>query len=260
MIGIPIKYRETIYLFDNKDLESFISSANSHSDKLIQYDQMTRSLGTDSYSDSITFGMDDYEPVRYVGNYKISIVFDIDAFNTKIDWSHFTKPHDFETRVSVFRDVVLFPRTINWAYVIAQAITPLKEDGFSVAYSRISHIYLPTCHEMLSKETHETKKDYDVTINVFSRSKSLKFPFKMQYNVQYSQDGNFITSQSSNYLKTFSGSTELLWHDNYFKKLSGIPCVNYASGSMCKSSALYKDCTLTTTKLLCSADNYKLVC
>jgi len=38
MIGIPIKNRETIYLFDNKDLRGFINEVNDHSESLIKYD------------------------------------------------------------------------------------------------------------------------------------------------------------------------------------------------------------------------------
>lgn len=143
-------------------------------------------------------GSYDTEPVRYVGNYKISIVFDVNAFDTKIDWTKFTKPYDFDQRVSVFRDESLFPSTVKWAYVVAQAINPVSNDGFSIAYPRMSHIYMPTCHEITEYDRNAGNvKDYDVTLNVFARSNTLKFPFNLSSNKQYAMStsyGNIITS------------------------------------------------------------------
>jgi hypothetical protein len=96
-----------------------------------------RSQHTDGFSTN-------YAPVHEVGNYKCSVVPNLDALRSAIDWSRFTVPHDLAARLSVLDDPTLVPPSSG--FVVAEAIRSVKEDGFGVVFPG-HHAFFPTCHE-----------------------------------------------------------------------------------------------------------------
>ena len=47
--------------------------------------------------------------IHKVGNYSISVIYDINDLDSKIVWNYFKKPSDYDTRVNTIKNTTLFP-------------------------------------------------------------------------------------------------------------------------------------------------------
>lgn len=83
--------------------------------------------------------------VHDIGNYKLTLAPTLHDLNTRIDWSQFEKPHDFNQRFKTLHNKRLYPH--NCAYVVAEAHKSVKDDGFGVIYPDPGFTYFPTAHE-----------------------------------------------------------------------------------------------------------------
>lgn len=103
---------------------------------------------------------DSMAKVVRVGNYNCSVVFSADDVITRIDWTQFTCPPDLYSRLAVMRDGGLMPE--NAAFVVAEAVESVQEDGFGVAYP-VDSVFFPTCHESNASGVY----DFDVCCYAF---------------------------------------------------------------------------------------------
>ena len=87
---------------------------------------------------------DDFAAVHAIGNYNCSVVGSFEELMSRVDWSKFSRPVDFEARVSVFADAYL--NLTQCGFVIAEAFQSVENDGFGVVYPG-SRVLFPTCHE-----------------------------------------------------------------------------------------------------------------
>lgn len=87
-----------------------------------------------------------YVPVVQVGRYRVSVVPDGSSVRTRVDWSKFHLPHDFQRRMTTIDDAeVMGGRPM--AYAIVQATAPSVEaSAFGVVYPGWRPFF-PTCHE-----------------------------------------------------------------------------------------------------------------
>jgi len=83
--------------------------------------------------------------VHDIGNYKISVASNIDELFNNIDWDKFKLPDDFESRKNTLFNTSLYKG--NYAYVVAQAVKSVKDDGFGIAFPDPDYDYFPTAHE-----------------------------------------------------------------------------------------------------------------
>ena len=106
------------------------------------------------------FSPNSFRKVHQIGNYNISIAKDLSELKSKIDWSNFDLPNDFDTRFGTLSNSSVYDND-NYAYVIAQASKSVKNDGFGVIYPDDDNgSYFPTAHE----ETETEMASYDVQI------------------------------------------------------------------------------------------------
>jgi len=119
---------------------------------------MSRSFRGKTDSDSLK--------VYEVGNYKISVALGFSALESRLDWTKFTKPDDFELRIKTLLNPKLYPPTYKWFYVVASAVKNIKDDGFGVIYPRLSAdlLYFPTAHEQRKDNSINSgyKFDYEL--------------------------------------------------------------------------------------------------
>ena len=121
--------------------------------------EMGRGYGVDSLSGSLMRKSRSAAlPVHIVGNYKISVAPNAAELMANIDWSKFTLPADLALRLTAITDASVVP--FNAGFVVAEAITSVKDDGFAVVYPGRS-TWFPTCHET---QTPGTLYDYDVLL------------------------------------------------------------------------------------------------
>lgn len=240
LVGIPS--HTNIHLYDNKELKEFNSDTESLSKKIIQYDDFL--LSTHTNSSSRSYEDASMSVVRQVGNYKISIVKDLDTFENSIDWTQFSKPDDFKEKISVFKDKKLFPDTYKWSYLVAEAMLPVVDDGFGISFPMVNDtIYYPTCHE-LSKIYH-----YDVTINLYSQKEFSKIPFSLYNNVQFDKQSRKIYSHDKNHLRAFSGNASMSYIINGINYNTGIPMIlNINTNNV----------NLSSTSINCNAPNQNI--
>lgn len=127
-----------------------------------------------SHSREAKFGLDSDSPeplkVYEVGNYKISVALGFSALETRLDWTKFTKPDDFELRIKTLLNPKLYPPTYKWFYVVASAVKNIRDDGFGVVYPRLSAdlLYFPTAHEQ--RENNSINGAYDFDYEIFGYS------------------------------------------------------------------------------------------
>lgn len=103
--------------------------------------------------------------VHEVGNYLISVAIDLHSLQTRLDWTKFTKPNDFDVRIKTLQNPKLFPPTYNWFYIVATTIKNIKDDGFGVVHPRLTGdlIFFPTAHEQRNNSTSNSYNfDYDL--------------------------------------------------------------------------------------------------
>lgn len=98
-----------------------------------------------------------YLLVHKIGNYNISIAYNYDDMEHKIDWDQYDLPSDINERKYTLLDKRLYPSN-NYAYVIAQAINSVEDDGFGIIYPDPGYDYFPTAHE----KNNYNYVDYDV--------------------------------------------------------------------------------------------------
>jgi hypothetical protein len=108
--------------------------------------------------------------VNKIGNYLISVALGFSDLQTRLDWTKFTKPQDFELRIKTLLNPKLYPTTYKWFYVVASAIENIKDDGFGVVYPRLSAdlLYFPTAHEQ--RENNYTNTNYSFDYELYGYS------------------------------------------------------------------------------------------
>jgi len=135
--------------------------------KPIQQNYMKNSL-----SRSASFSADSLEPLKVyeVGNYKISVALGFSALESRLDWTKFTKPDDFDLRIKTLLNPKLYPPTYKWFYVVASAVKNVKDDGFGVVYPRLSAdlLYFPTAHEQRKDNSINSGYDFDYELYGYS--------------------------------------------------------------------------------------------
>lgn len=125
-------------------------------------------------SDGATFGLvsNSLKPLKVydVGNYKISVALGFSALESRLDWTKFTKPDDFELRIKTLLNPKLYPPTYKWFYVVASAVKNVKNDGFGVVYPRLSAdlLYFPTAHEQ--RKDNSVNSGYEFDYKLFGYS------------------------------------------------------------------------------------------
>jgi len=129
--------------------------------------------------------------VYKIGSYNISVALGFSDLQTRLDWTKFTKPSDFEVRIRTLANPKLFPQSYRWFYVVAEAINNIKDDGFGVVYSRLSAdlIYFPTAHEQ--RETNISSSDYNFDYECFGYSLRPKKQDGI-YNMNSSQNDRIL--------------------------------------------------------------------
>lgn len=175
-------------------MKKFRSEAKHVGDSLIPW---TYTLSaTNSFGDVDSFGASRSLMVHRVGNYDISVAPSLEALEKQIDWSHFTLPVDFEKRKATLSDSTLFPYPC--AYVVAKAVTSVKDDGFAVLFPDPGFTYFPTCHE----NTTTGYNEYDVRCYQFGNKKQTSFPFKVVFDKHevntYGKMGKYSFSSTEN--------------------------------------------------------------
>lgn len=120
-----------------------------------------------------TFGVEtnsDSLEVYEVGNYKISVALGFSELESRLDWTKFTKPDDFELRIKTLLNPKLYPPTYKWFYVVASAVKNIKDDGFGVVYPRLSAdlLYFPTAHEQRKDNSINSGYDFDYELFGYS--------------------------------------------------------------------------------------------
>ena len=115
--------------------------------KLFEYYRQSNSFGFKNSSDGL-YSRESFQ-VYEIGNYNISVAHDIkvDDLESRIDWSKFSKPFDFNTRCNTLRDQHIYYPNYDWVYVIAQATKSVKDDGFCIVYPNCGADYFPIAHE-----------------------------------------------------------------------------------------------------------------
>lgn len=130
---------------------------------------MTNTL---SRSKEAKFDSDSLEPLKVyeVGNYKISVALGFSDLESRLDWTKFSKPDDFELRIKTLINPKLYPPTYRWFYVVASAVKNIKDDGFGVVYPRLSAdlLYFPTAHEQ--RKNNSTNSGYEFDYELFGYS------------------------------------------------------------------------------------------
>jgi hypothetical protein len=105
-----------------------------------------------------------------VGNYDISVAPTLADLDSRVDWSKFDLPADFQSRKATLSNPALYPAPC--AYVIAQAVESIANDGFGVIYDAptappVSGAWFPTAHE---QPQGSTVVDYEVELYHFATS------------------------------------------------------------------------------------------
>ena len=128
---------------------------------------VSKSYMSTNFSGSLSIDSSKKLEVHKVGNYNISIATSRKKLLNNIDWTKFTKPDDYEKRVSTFENKNLYPNNYAYFYIVASAIENIKDDGFGVVYPRLSdgNIYMPTAHE----DTYQTH-EFDVELFAFGKN------------------------------------------------------------------------------------------
>jgi hypothetical protein len=149
--------------------------------KFFKKEAYSLNLSKDSRAASIA-----YEPVREVGNYRVSIAPDVDTLLQGIDWSRFKAPADLETRLAVLRDGAVMPCGGAAGFVVAEAIRSVKDDGFGIVFPG-RHAFFPTCHEGAGRAL----TDFDVDcygVNMFMPGEAPLASVRL--NLQEEDDAN----------------------------------------------------------------------
>jgi hypothetical protein len=108
--------------------------------------------------------------VYKVGNYLISVALGFSDLQSRLDWTKFTKPDDFELRIKTLLNPKLYPPTYKWFYVVASTVENIKDDGFGVVYPRLSAdlLYFPTAHEQRINNSINTDYIFDYELYGYS--------------------------------------------------------------------------------------------
>jgi hypothetical protein len=119
---------------------------------------------------SNSFSLSDSLEVYEVGNYLISVALGFSDLQSRLDWTKFTKPSDFELRIKTLLNPNLYPPTYKWFYVVASAVKNVKDDGFGVVYPRLSAdlLYFPTAHEQRINNSINGGYDFDYELFGYS--------------------------------------------------------------------------------------------
>lgn len=171
-----------------KQMKQFRTEAKDWGDSLIPWQYtlgVTNSFDADGY-----VGQAKSLRVNRVGNYDISVAPNLEALESQIDWSHFTLPGDFERRKATLSDSKLFPYPC--AYVVAKAVTAVKDDGFAVLFPDPGFTYFPTCHE-----DNGTEHKYDVRCYQLGSKPVSSFPFQFECKGIDKSNWSFSTTENN---------------------------------------------------------------
>lgn len=178
------------------------------------------SRGMNSYSMMHTDSLK-LDVVR-VGNYEISVAPNLEALENQINWDHFDLPSDFQTRKNTLNNHQLYPK--NMAYIVAQAVENIEDDGFGVIYQN-TDIYFPTAHE---ENKARNTKFYDVYCYDFCQNPIQYYNFSI--NSQYSfKDEKYqvsaeLTKEPFHQAKVLTDDNVTTLHN--FLKLLPVECQN----------------------------------
>lgn len=169
-----------------RDIENpIIGLVDVTTDKIKKFREDVKYLKPISKSYSNSFSLSDSTKpleVYEVGSYKISVALGFSDLESRLDWTKFTKPSDFNVRIQTLLNPKLYPQSYRWFYVVAEAVKNIKDDGFGVVYPRLSGdlIYFPTAHEQ--RETYTSSSDYNFDYECFG------------YSLRPKQEGTFNMS------------------------------------------------------------------
>jgi hypothetical protein len=126
--------------------------------------------------------------VHTVGSYLISVATSLDDLEGRIDWEAFSaKDFDLESRRATLADPTLFPAGQTYAYVVAEAVKDVCEEGFGLLYPDPGYAFFPTCHENDKPSTDF--HSYDVWCYDFGVEPRTSFPFTLPRTFSLSYDG-----------------------------------------------------------------------
>lgn len=181
VIGVPAEINEIILFKENK---LFIEETQDNVQSIEQLmGPKTRGLFSDSFDDC----EDDMAKVITIGNYNISIVNTISEIDTRVNWSLFKRPQNYERLISVLNDKNVFSDDHKWSYIIAQSNKPVVNTSFSFSFPiSQKQLYFPTCHE---GGFHEY--NYDVQLCSYHREPVENHNYKFGKKILYTQHGNF---------------------------------------------------------------------
>lgn len=191
-----------------KQMKQFRTEAKRVGNGLIPWEYLLSSTNMDG----VLFGKSESLMVHRIGNYDISVAPSLEALEEQIDWSHFSLPADFERRKATLSNSTLFP--YSCAYVVAKAVTSVKDDGFGVLFPDPGFTYFPTCHE-----DNGGKHNYDVRCYEFGSKRHNSFPFKVTCDAISKYNYSFSASEGSKVAavgKVFNGQSR------YATSFSGI--------------------------------------
>ena len=158
-----------------------------------------------------TFSMNNSAPLKVhkIGNYNISVALSLDQLLTRIDWSKFNKPNDFNKRTQTFNNTSLYPSNFDYFYVVAEAIENIKDDGFGVVYPQLNNYqYIPTAHE-----DTEFKPEFDVEIYNFS------YKNKNKYDNSYYDDPHYDNNPDYSYILNNINGQKVKMLDETYKRM-----------------------------------------
>lgn len=173
IVAIPNVRGGNVGLIDlsTSELKEFRTKVKEMGESVIPF---TPTLG--SYGNGMSRGISSNGfsslAVHKVGNYDISVAPTLEALEEQVDWSHFSLPHDFESRKRTLSNKTLFP--FDCSYVVAKARVSVKDDGFGIVFRDPGFTYFPTCHEGASNNV----KKYDVRCYEFGNKNRHTFPFR----------------------------------------------------------------------------------
>lgn len=250
IVCVPTEQEVGLVNVNTRDITFLLDRIQASAANSVVYDTPAKE-GTFGYFNNSSRGntvSNGLARVHNVGNYKISVVYSFEELDQKIDWSVFRKPVDYVERVNTLMDENLFPFT-NRAFIIAQAITSIKNDGFGVVYASPSNIkhYFPTCHEQIVGRDHGY--GYDVKIYELKDKNTDRHSFfGIGGTVQYRNEDRDVFFWPDHYAKSFI--SPLSDADGVSRLLQNVP-VQFSGGntstlSMSKVSFL-EHMPLTTT-------------
>lgn len=186
-------------------------------DNLIEYDKHKE---VNWFRSDDTLARKKSATIHKVGNYNISVVYNVADVLMGIDWSTFNKPSDIDIRLNTISSKELFPFE-NKAIIICQAIQNIKDDGFGIVYfNNMFSIYFPICHENDVNIMNKQIKQYDVKLYQLHNTNTLPTKYVDFINgsrIQYEDFVGIVNIGKPNKVKRFIDEFPSMTHFDYFK-------------------------------------------